>query len=31
MIYSQEKDELLVSMTLLGDQQAYEALIIRWQ
>ena len=31
MIYSQEKDEILVSMTLLGDQQAYEALVIRWQ
>jgi len=31
MIYSQEKDEILVSMTLLGDQQAYEALVNRWQ
>ncbi len=31
MIYQEQKDEVLVSATLLGDQSAYEALVVRWQ
>jgi len=31
MIYSEQKDEILVSLTLLGNQDAYEALVIRHQ
>ncbi len=31
MLYLQEKDEALVNMTLLGDQKAYGALVLRWQ
>ncbi len=31
MIYQEQKDEILVSATLLGDKSAYEALVVRWQ
>ena len=31
MIYSEQKDEILVGLTLLGNQDAYEALVIRHQ
>ncbi len=31
MIYQEQTDEVLVSATLLGDQSAYEALVVRWQ
>ncbi|MBQ8382100.1 MAG: sigma-70 family RNA polymerase sigma factor [Clostridia bacterium] len=31
MIYSEQNDAMLVTLTLTGDQSAYEALVIRWQ
>ena len=31
MIYSEQNDETLVTLTLLGDTSAYESLVIRWQ
>ncbi|MBQ7354860.1 MAG: sigma-70 family RNA polymerase sigma factor [Clostridia bacterium] len=31
MIYSEKNDAMLVTLTLTGDQSAYEALVIRWQ
>ncbi|MBQ8310228.1 MAG: hypothetical protein IJX80_04345 [Clostridia bacterium] len=31
MIYSEQNDSTLVERTLLGDEQAYEALVIRYQ
>jgi len=31
MIYSEQKDSTLVELTLIGDESAYEALVIRYQ
>lgn len=31
MIYSEQSDDILVGLTLVGDDGAYEALVLRYQ